>query len=202
MLTNDSLTLVQTQFIWSSDMMESYCRLGFDNTVRLCSAVFDVLNETGNEEQRYYVKKVHRICAFKDVKKNESRVVRAKVVQCTILRENGNSIAREFFLLADPGDRSAVFVLFQQRKGRLEMSTRVTKIGALLNPISSEPRESDATEADVSQTGIESDDEGKEERRLRRVKRQGDPSTEKDKRAIKISWVIRKKRSRRNSESN
>ena len=64
----------------------------------------------------------------------EEKMILKKTLPCT-LATSESTIWEPFCLLADTREAGAVFVLFSGADGALRLHARVTKIGALLNPV-------------------------------------------------------------------
>ena len=72
---------------------------------------------------------------MKDVDLSRGKTIRTLVLRCTIIHED-KTPSTPCYALADSRERGAVFVFLPKKdQDKLELYARVTKIGALLNPV-------------------------------------------------------------------
>ena len=112
-------------------MMESICDLIPSDILRLCSAVIDAVNRKTNLKQTYHLFNEKDPCLLQPVEDREQPVW-TNMLRCSVIDRVSKSTP--FYLMADCRERGAVFVFLAASGEKMKLHTRVTKIGAILNP--------------------------------------------------------------------
>ena len=111
--------------------MEAVCELSLDDRLRVCGVVSGSL--ISDTPQINYV--IERRCISRNI--NPETKPAARILRCSLSADEKTN-NDNFYVLLDPSDRGAVFVLVQNKIGQLEPHARLTKVGALLNPMGEE----------------------------------------------------------------
>lgn len=122
--------------------MESICRLGTEDRLRVCGSVFVALNAEKMPDTNYLrVRRDHQCHRVMLKGMTKFYDTKAKVLQCTLAGRRSKKLLHKFTLLADPKERDTVFVflakenIMEKQLPVLRFHTRVTKVAALLSPL-------------------------------------------------------------------